>query len=57
MNPRLYTLIEKHQRIDERLRLAERRHAADPLEVEWLRAAKDMTKRAISRFMLRTAQV
>lgn len=56
MNPRLYTLIEKHQRIDERLRLAERRHAADPLEVEWLRAAKDMAKHAISRFMLRNAQ-
>ena len=54
MHPRLFRLIEKHQRIDERLRLAQRRPAAEA-EIVQLRRLKAKAKELIHRFTMRTA--
>lgn len=51
MHPRLFRLIETHQRIDERLRLAQRR--ADRPEIDRLRDLKLKVKQLIHRFTLR----
>lgn len=48
MHPRLFRLIEKHQRIDEQLRIAQRR--ADRSEVDRLRGLKMKAKQLIHRF-------
>ena len=56
MHPRLFRLIEKLQRIDDRLRLAERRSSADPSEVARLRGLKLKAKRLIHLFTLRAAR-
>ena len=55
MHSRLYRLIEKHQRIDVLLRLAEQRRAADRSEIEQLRGLKSKVKQLILRCTLRTA--
>lgn len=48
MHPRLFVLIEKHQHIDELLRLAQRRD--DVLEIDRLRGLKLKAKQLIHRF-------
>ena len=53
MHPRLFRLIEKHQRIDEMLRVAQRR--ADPREIDRLRGLKMRAKRLIHRLTARPA--
>ena len=55
MHPRLFRLIEKHQRIDELLRLAQQRRAADRAEIAQLRSLKAKSKQLIQRFIVRTA--
>ena len=53
MHPRLFRLIEKHQRIDEMLRAAQRR--ADTPEVDRLRSLKIKAKQLIHRLTARPA--
>lgn len=55
MHPRLFRLIEKHQRVDELLRLAQQRRAADRAEIAQLRSLKAKSKQLIQHFILRTA--
>lgn len=54
VHPRLFRLLEKHQRIDDRLRAALRR-PADPVEVERLQGLKAKAKQLIHRSTLRAA--
>jgi uncharacterized protein YdcH (DUF465 family) len=49
LHPRLFRLIEKHQRIDDRLRHAQLR--ADRSEIDRLRILKIKAKHLIDRFM------
>ena len=53
MHPRLFRLIERHQRIDELLRFAQSR--ADHHEVVRLRTLKLKAKRLIERATLKAA--
>jgi hypothetical protein len=53
MHPRLFQLIEKHQRIDELMRSAQQR--ADGHEVARLRSLKTKAKHLIHRFAIRSA--
>ena len=50
MHSRLYRLFEKHQRIDERLRIAQQRRQPDPTEILRLTALKMRAKELILRF-------
>lgn len=53
MHPRLFRLIERHQRIDELLRFAQQR--ADGHEVARLRSLKLKAKQLIRRFTMRAS--
>ena len=55
MNSRLYTLIEKHQRIDAALRDEQRRPAPDILQVMRLKRLKLRAKDLIARVLRRTS--
>lgn len=55
MHARLFRLLEKHQRIDELLRAAQRRPAADRVEVDRLQGLKAKAKYLIHRSTLRAA--
>lgn len=57
MHSRLYRLIEKHQRIDEELRLAQHRRQPDPIEVVRLKKLKLRVKDLIHRFTRSPAHV
>lgn len=57
MNPRLYRLLEKHQRLDEALRQEQERRLPDTFKVMQLRQLKLRAKQLIHRFALRTAQI
>lgn len=50
MHPRLYRLIEKHQRIDEALRFAQLRRQADGTDIVRLKKLKLRVKHLIHRF-------
>ena len=50
MHSRLYWLIEKHQRIDEALRLAQHRREPDQIEIVRLKKLKLRVKDIIHRF-------
>ena len=50
MHSRLYRLIEKHQRIDEALRLAQHRRQSDQIEIVRLKKLKLRVKDLIHRF-------
>lgn len=50
MHSRLYRLIEKHQRIDEALRLAQHRREPDQIEIVRLKKLKLRVKDLIHRF-------
>jgi uncharacterized protein YdcH (DUF465 family) len=56
LHPRLFRLLEKHQRIDESLRMAQPRRGADRAEIDRLRSLKIKAKDLIHRFTLRTAR-
>lgn len=53
MHPRLFRLIERHQRIDELLRFAQQR--ADGSEIVRLRSLKMKAKQLIHRFTIRAS--
>jgi hypothetical protein len=55
VHPRLFRLLEKHQRIDELLRAAQRRPAADRVELDRLQDLKTRAKHLIYRSTLRPA--
>ena len=55
MHPRLYRLIETHQRIDRDLRLEQRRAFPDPFQLMRLKKLKLRVKDLIQRFTLRPA--
>ena len=50
MHPRLYRLIETHQRIDNALRQEQRRRWPDPLRLSQLKKLKLRVKDLIQRF-------
>ncbi|QIK77869.1 YdcH family protein [Sphingomonas piscis] len=56
MNPRLYRLLEKHQRIDEQLRMEQRRTFPDWVALLRLKRTKLRIKDVIHRFTRRAAQ-
>ncbi|MCF2515858.1 YdcH family protein [Sphingomonas sp. G124] len=56
MHPRLYRLIEKHQRIDRLLELEQRRAGRDPFRVMRLKKLKLRVKDLIHRFTFRSAR-
>lgn len=57
MNPRMYRLLEKHQRLDEALRQEQERRWPDTFKVIRLRQLKLRAKQLIHRFALRTARI
>ena len=54
MHPRLYRLMEKHQRIDSLLQLEQRRPWRDPSRIMRLKRLKLRIKDLIYRFTLRS---
>ena len=50
MHPRLYRLMEKHQRIDQLLQIEQRRRWRDPFRVMRLRKLKLRVKDLMHRF-------
>ena len=57
MNPRLFRLIETHQRIDQGLRREQRRPLPDMLELLRLTDLKLRTKQLIERYPLRPQRI
>jgi hypothetical protein len=57
MHPRLYRLLEKHQRIDEQLRLEQHRVRPDGLKLVRLKRLKLRIKDMIQRFTRTTARI
>ena len=57
MHPRLYRLLEKHQRIDELLRLEQHRHRPDWTAVLRLKRLKLRIKDMIHRFTRKSARI
>ena len=53
MSDRVFRLMERHQKLDEALRLAKRRRLADPFEVVRLKKLKLAIKDRIARLMRR----
>ncbi|MCX7864566.1 MAG: DUF465 domain-containing protein [Novosphingobium sp.] len=54
MSDRIFRLMERHQKLDELLRMAERRRLADPFEIARLRRLKLAVKSRLAR-LLRTS--
>jgi hypothetical protein len=57
MNPRLYRLMEAHQRIDRQLRLEQKRPRPDWVQLLRLKRLKLRAKDLIQRFTLRAERV
>ena len=57
MHPRLYRLIETHQRIDDALRREQRRGAPDLIKLLRLKQLRLRTKQLIASFSRKAAQV
>ena len=55
MSERVFRLMERHQRLDERLRLARGRRWADPFEIARLKKLKLAIKDRIARLLRRRA--
>ena len=53
MSDRVFRLMERHQKLDEALRLAQRRRLADPFEVVRLKKLKLAIKDRIARLLRR----
>lgn len=53
MSDRVFRLMERHQRLDDALRLAQRRNLADPFEVARLRKLKLAIKDRIAGLLRR----
>lgn len=53
MSDRVFRLMERHQRLDDALRLAQRRCLADPFEVVRLKKLKLAIKDRIARLLRR----
>lgn len=53
MSNRLFSLMEKHQKLDEALRLAELRKGRDPFEIVRLKKLKLSIKDRIARLLRR----
>ena len=51
MHPRLYRVLESHQRIDEKLRREQRRSSPDSLQLVRLKKLKLRIKNMIHRFL------
>jgi hypothetical protein len=57
MHPRLFRLIETHQRIDTRLRSELRRPLPDPFQLMRLKRLKLRVKELIQRFTLQPSRI
>ncbi|MCK9541055.1 MAG: YdcH family protein [Novosphingobium sp.] len=55
MSDTVYRLLERHQKLDERLRRAQSRRFADPLEIARLKKLKLAIRDRIARFARRPA--
>jgi hypothetical protein len=55
MSNRVYRLLERHQRLDDRLRLAQSLRFADPFEIRRLKKIKLAIKDRIARLTNRSA--
>lgn len=53
MSDRVYRLMERHQKLDDALRLAQWRRAADPFEIVRLKKLKLAIKDRITRLLRR----
>ena len=53
MSDRVFRLMERHQKLDDALRLAQRRRLADPFEIVRLKKLKLAIKDRIARLMRR----
>ena len=53
MHPRLYRLMEKHQRVDRLLQIEQRRHWRDPFRIMRLKKLKLRIKDLIHRLTIR----
>ena len=53
MSDRVFSLMERHQQFDQALRLAQRRRAADPIEIVRLKKLKLAIKDRIARLLRR----
>lgn len=53
MSDRVFRLMERHQKLDEALRLAQRRRLADPLEIVRLKKLKLAIKDRMARLLRR----
>lgn len=51
MNTRIFLLLERLQKLDSTLRLAQLRQQADPVEIALLRARKRTVRERLSRLM------
>jgi uncharacterized protein YdcH (DUF465 family) len=49
MSDTVFRLLERHQKLDERLRLAQRRRWADPFEISRLKKLKLLIKDRLAR--------
>lgn len=56
MHPRLYRLMEKHQRVDTLLQIEQRRRWRDPFRIMRLKKLKLRIKDLIQRFAARSAR-
>lgn len=53
MSDRVFRLMERHQKLDEALRVAQRRRLSDPFEIVRLKKLKLVIKDRIARLMRR----
>lgn len=51
MSDRYFSLLERHQKLDEKLRLLQRLRAVDPLEIARLKKLKLAVKDRMARFL------
>ena len=51
MSDRYFRLLERHQKLDEKLRLLQRLRAVDPLEIARLKKLKLAVKDRMARFL------
>jgi uncharacterized protein len=54
MSDRYYSLLERHQKLDEALRLARRKRWVDPFEIARIKKLKLLVKDRLSRLLPRT---
>lgn len=57
MSDRYFRMLERHQKLDERLRLLQRLRSVDPLEIARLKKLKLAIKDRMAQFMARRSRL